>query len=271
MQNDIGIKEVIFMIIGGVLTLIIYIFITLIGESWKTVDFWVKIATIVNACAVFGVVLLRFQIKAEHERGRREKAVDLLLAWNNSLKKETSLARKTVESFSFEQCQSLFRQEAFQVNKKQYKSILEIMDYDEGDRKEHKQQKAQEEQRAQPESVEQVNQIEPVKQPDKKKNESNDKEDTELDEGEVSKLRWLVLTYLNELESILVAWQYSVANRKIIEAQFSFLFNDANGCNALSNFRKACGGQSCYPAIESFAAHVQREKENKLINEGNVA
>lgn len=260
MQKDIGKKEIIFMIIGGILTLTIYIFLTLIGESWKEVDFWVKVATIVNACAVLGVILLRFQIKAEHERGRREKAVDLLLAWNNSVKKETSSARKAVESFSFEQCQSLFNQEVFKVNKKQHKFILEIMDKEEKKAyKKLKEQKKQEKQEKQ------------EKRTEKNKDESNDKENITLSEGEISKLRWLVLTYLNMLESILVAWQYSAANRKIIEAEFSFLFNDANGCNALSNFRKICGGPLGYPAIESFAAHIQLEKQKKLVNEGNVA
>ena len=260
MQKDIGKKEIIFMIIGGILTLTIYIFLTLIGESWKEVDFWVKVATIVNACAVLGVILLRFQIKAEHERGRREKAVDLLLAWNNSVKKETSSARKAVESFSFEQCQSLFNQEVFKVNKKQHKFILEIMDKEEKKAyKKLKEQKKQEKQEKQATRTENKN------------DESNDKENITLSEGEISKLRWLVLTYLNMLESILVAWQYSAANRKIIEAEFSFLFNDANGCNALSNFRKICGGPLGYPAIESFAAHIQLEKQKKLVNEGNVA
>lgn len=108
---------------------------------------------------------------------------------------------------------------------------------------------------------------------DENKNRLDDAKDLELvdlNEGEISKLRWLVLSYLNMFESILVAWQYSAANRKIIEAQFSYLFDPANGSDALSNFRRACGGTSCYPAIEAFAAHVQKEKQKRLIKKGNI-
>ena len=229
-------SSIIFGGIGLLLGLFINNFIIANKELWQNVDLWVKIATIINACAVFGVSLLWFQIKAEHERSRREKAVDLLLKWNDSLKKETSLARKIVEGFSLEQCRCLYKQESFKVSGKHYKTILEIMECHEDQDKE-----------------------------------ISDDNDADLTQGEISKLRWLVLSYLNMFESILVAWQYSVADRGIIEAQFSYLFDTAHGYDALSNFRMACGGESSYPAIESFTAHVRDEQRKRLIKKGNVA
>ena len=42
-------------------------------------------------------------------------------------KKETSLARKIVEGFSYEQCRYLYKQESFGVSLKQYPLILEVM------------------------------------------------------------------------------------------------------------------------------------------------
>ncbi|SCM82461.1 hypothetical protein KL86SPO_50232 [uncultured Sporomusa sp.] len=100
MQVYVGRKKSLFFICGLIIGLIINNFISSNNVIWQNIDSWVKIATIINAFAVFGVILLWFQIKAEHERDRREKTVDLLLAWNESLKKETSLARKIVEGFS---------------------------------------------------------------------------------------------------------------------------------------------------------------------------
>ena len=59
-----------------------------VSDYFKPViDFMVQINPIINTFALGGVILLWIQIKAEHERSRREKAVYLLLKWNDSLKK----------------------------------------------------------------------------------------------------------------------------------------------------------------------------------------
>lgn len=44
-----------------------------------------------------------------------------------------------------------------------------------------------------------------------------------LNRRQAKKLRWHVILYLNLLESILVSWQYSVADREIIEQELPFL------------------------------------------------
>lgn len=86
----------------------------------------------------------------------------------------------------------------------------------------------------------------------------------------VSKLRWLVMTYLNILESILVAWQYSIVDREIIEHQFSYLFSSERGHSALSKFRSAAGGEKSFPAIEIFANHIEEKKKSILKEKANI-
>ena len=207
-----------------------------VSDYFKPViDFMVQINPIINTFALGGVILLWIQIKAEHERSRREKAVDLLLKWNDSLKKETTAARRVVEEFTPDQCRCLYKEEPFCVNKKQYKAIFKIMN-DDGC----------------------------------KEAEEDEAEQHKLNPEEISKLRWLTISFLNMFESILVAWQYSVADRSIIEAQFSYLFDGSKGYAALNNFKMACGEGACYPAIEVFAVHVQEKKYEALIEKGNV-
>ena len=266
-------------------------FIDMNNGLWLQLDFWVKIATIINAFTILGVIGLCWQVKAEHERSRREKAVDLLLKWNDSLKKETSSARKIVQAFSIEQCRSLVKQEKFIVSRKDYDSILILMEKKEAEtiKKTDTAKEAEIVKKADTvkeaeivKKADTVKEAETVKKADTVKEAETVKEtepkinyDTsdkvQLSAREVSKLRWLVISYLNLFESILVAWQYSVADREIIEAQFSYLFDLTNGCDALSTYRQACGGENSYPAIEVFSAHVQEQKHKKLINKKNVA
>lgn len=88
---------------------------------------WADVATILGALAVVGISiqvrLTQIQIKADHERGRREKTVDLLVEWDKRLKKESALARKIIECLTEEQCREVVAQQKLQVPKK-LKSLL---------------------------------------------------------------------------------------------------------------------------------------------------
>lgn len=233
MQKDLKKNSLIYIFVIFCLGWFAKYFAEITSGLWQDIDFLVKIATIVNAGAVFGVGLIWFQIKTGHESKRREKSVDLLLKWNESLKRETSAARKIVEGLNKEQCISLFNQEEFIVTEKQENLIKKLL-------------------------------VETIADG------AIDK-DRRLNSTIVLKLRWLTVSYLNLLESILIAWQYSVVDREIIESQFSYLFDASNGCDGLSLFREVCGDDESYPAIKVFCAHIKGEKERKLISKGNVA
>ncbi len=64
----------------------------------------------------------------------------------------------------------------------------------------------------------------------------NDNGEIELSVTQASELRWHAISYLNSLEAVLVAWQYSVIDREIIERQFSYLFRPEQGHAALKYF-----------------------------------
>ncbi len=192
-----------------------------------------QIASIIGSLAIIAVGVQVFlgykQLKADHERSRREKSIDLLVEWNKSLKSESSLSRKIIESLSEEQCRDVMSESAASVPLK-LKGKLEKI-------------------------------FEDIKE---------EGGSIKLTASQSSTLRWHVITYLNSLEFILAAWQYSIVDRRIIEDEFSFLFSSAEGHEALKEFREAAGGGDSFPAIEVFASHIQEKRRKKLINKSNI-
>ena len=195
-----------------------------------------QVATIIGALAIIGIVfqsyLARKVLKADHERSRRERAVELLQDWSKNIEKEQTWARKLVEKLNSEQCRGLFAQQVFSVP-------IEL--------KQH---------------LEQFFEI---------KQEQTKNEIICLTEKQVVSLRWFVVSYLNLLESILVAWQYGIVSREIIEHEFSFLFSPEEGLSALQEFRTAAGGEKSFPAIELFANHLKQKRKQILIKKSEIA
>jgi len=195
-----------------------------------------NIATIIGSIAVIGVFvqiwLTKKQLKTDHERSRREKSVELLIEWSKNLKEDTSLARKIVETLDDEECRNLYNQEDVKVSEKYSDSLRKIL------------------------SIEKLEAKDGI---------------VLLSGDKVSKLRWHVMTYLNMLESILVAWQYSIVDRQIIEHQFSYLFSPEQGHEALKKFRVATGGEKSFPAIEIFTNHLEEKRRSILKEKSNVA
>jgi len=200
-----------------------------------------QIATIISSLIIIGIgfqVYIAYrQLKSDHERSRREKAVELLVEWNRGLKSESSLSRKIIEVLNEEQCREIMAESSLHLPSKLADKLSNIF-------------------------------------PDMEKNTPKDSgsEDNAifLSASQSSKLRWYAITYLNSLEFILVAWQYSIVDRKIIEDEFSFLFRPAEGHEALKKFRDAAGGGNSFPAIEVFANHIEEKRRKKLINKSNV-
>lgn len=197
---------------------------------------WANIATITASLAVIGVVFQVYlayrQLKADHERSRREKSVDVLVEWSKNLKKEGSIARKIIECLSEEQCRELLKQQEFKISSKHQSLLAELF--------------SEQELRMEGEHI-------------------------VISEAQSSELRWHAISYLNALEFTLVAWQYAVVDKEIIESQFAYLFRPADGHELLKNFRKAANGEESYPAIEVFTAHVTEKRRRNLISKANIA
>lgn len=196
---------------------------------------WATIAQALFACGILVQIShSRIELQADHERSRREKSVEILTNWTQNLKEEGPIARKILEKLSEEQCREVFNGLPLKVDKKHETLVAQF--FGEG------------------------------------RIDTSDEADFILLKEELARsLRWHAVTYLNSLELVFVSWQYSIVDREIIESQFTYLFDPSNGHEMLKHFRKAAGGGVAYPAIEIFAAHVQKKRSERLIQKTIVA
>ncbi|WP_308888062.1 hypothetical protein [Neisseria subflava] len=213
-------------------------------EMPSTLNEWADIAIIIG----LGYAILQFQLgkkqmSADYERSRREKSVELLMEWSKLLKRENSAARKIIDTLSEEQCRKILQQQKVRVSKEHKELLFELL-YSESSK---------------------LTAVEL----DGGLVEGDDY--FELSESDSSKLRWAAVNYLNALEFVLVAWQYSIVDRDIIEHQFSYLFKPADGYELMKHFRKAAGGEETFPAIEIFTEHLNNKRRESLQSKANIA
>lgn len=83
-----------------------------------------SIIALVNIIMAFTIFLAWKQIKADHERSRREAAIQLISSWVSTLTQRASAARKLVDAFTFDQAKALFNQEGFELDSK-YSGLID--------------------------------------------------------------------------------------------------------------------------------------------------
>jgi len=172
--------------------------------------------------------LLRRQLAADHERSRRELTLNLLQHWNSSITPVTAAAEKIVHRLNDEQCRELANLRSFKLSAT-HRPLLETC-------------------------LSEVlggEELKPV----------NDQ--IELTEKQVTRLHFLISDYLNETEAVILGWHQSIADRDIIEREFSFLYDEAKGKDALTRYRKASGGHENYPALEKFMEALRERKQSE--------
>jgi hypothetical protein len=175
--------------------------------------------------SLIAIVLSLITLYRCHERSRRTEAINLLLFWSTSLNHKSSLARKYVEKLSKEQIKSLCEQEEVIFEEKD-KGLC--------------------------------NQIKELL------NIGDNHDNCKLTRSESAELRFLNISYLNTLESILTAWRHMVVDTEIIEEQFSYLINFKKGYEILKDFRQEEGGRDTYPSIEKFCEHLESKGKPKI-------
>lgn len=231
------------------------------------------VALLISALSLGSIYLLILQLKSEHEKARREKACELLQTWSKELREETNLAKKIVEKFTKEQCRKLYMEEKFKVSCALYNDIVEVTNTKSESRIERQQKdKGMSILWEEDEEDDKYDEYFKIKSAnpsyacglDDCVGSGDCEQEIELTKRQVRKLRHCIISYLNLLESILVAWQYSIADREIIEDQFSFLFSPKEGHNALQDYRIACGAEEAYPAIAIFCMHLESKAKKKL-------
>lgn len=83
------------------------------------------VTVIIALLALKQVQLLRMQIKTDHERSRRHRAVEDLNDWNSHLTEGITSARRLVETFSPEQLEAVKGGRSFKLPKK-YRAIADV-------------------------------------------------------------------------------------------------------------------------------------------------
>lgn len=171
--------------------------------------------------------------KNMHDERRREKTVEIMMQWHTASSKESRMAELIVNDFSSEKCRCLYNNQRFKVRKRTYYKICECCG-------------------------------KPIAQ----KNIFFKKDNTDESywiEGELlNQLRWNVTSYLNNLEIVFVAYHQGIVDKKIIEAQFSFLYHPEKNKNALSTYRSIAGDGNSYPAIELFIRKLQKNHQTEI-------
>lgn len=171
----------------------------------------------------YQTILLKRQLHADHERSRRETTVQLIQQWSRSITPVTSAAQWLVQKFDKEQCRKLADLLPLKV-KAEHMALLETC------------------------------------LADVLGNERLQEENgfIQLNERCVTRLRYLVVEYLNETEAVLLAWHISIADRELVEREFQCLVRPEKGMDALENLREAFGGKRAFPAIDAFAAKIRK-------------
>lgn len=190
---------------------------------------WISVMTILISITaiIISAVTALYTIRKDHERSRREKALELVMQWSTNLSnnRKSSLARKYVEKFDEKQARSLINQEEIVFNENETELCSKIR---------------------------KLLSVNP---------EVSKEYERKLTVEESSELRWIIICYLNMLESVLSASHHGVADIDIIREQFQYLYNPANGDYVLEKIRKACPG--CYPATDDFYENIKSKSSSE--------
>lgn len=182
-----------------------------------------SIGVVAQILTALGIGIAVFQLKADHDKSRREFAARLIWEWTLNIRRNSKISTKFVDQLNANECKAIFNQETFTVSKN-HKSILEAIisgteykvEIDDGS--------------------------------------------IVIDISLSSYLRSTVTGYLNLLESVFVAWHHKVGDRKIIEQQFRFLINPEGENIFLHTYLDICGGSKHYPMITEYVAYLRKNE-----------
>lgn len=171
------------------------------------------------------IKIVKQQNKEHYESLRRENTVKIITEWNNSLRKESRLAEKIVAKFDKEQCKALYNYNSLSVNKNSFNLICQLCS-----EKSDSCKKCQVDKKTKMYIIDNIPETE---------------------------LRGYVVSYLNNLEIVAIAWQQAIVDRKMLEQQFSFLYNASNDKSALETYREIAGNGHSYPVLKLFYEKIK--------------
>lgn len=190
--------------------------------------------TVAIVAGASSVILVWRQLKADHERSRRERSLDLMSDWNNARYRSDSAADIVllVEELDDKQSSSLWKKEPIEFDNT-LKPIIDVIA-----------------------SV--FNQEDSI---------SKDGDSFILGQPLVSLMKADLTHYLNSLEIIATAWRHHAVDRDIIEEEFVAIFSSRLSRMSYDVFRKESG---VYPSIHELCQFMNN-KDNMRENKKPIA
>lgn len=214
------------------------------GLSMTTEQYNLISANIMGVSAVISLVALFFacfqlwQIRKNRQKqfdqSRREMTVKMVTFYVKNTNKETRAVEKIVSGFTDEQCQDLYNCSPFVIDEKTKNRICQICP--------HKQE------------------CEKFKNVFRHKCQLKKGDKYIIDGTVLQFIRSNIISYLNNLECVLLSWQLGIVEQSVIEEQFMFLDKKRQREKALETFRMIAGSGRSYPAIEKFYQHLEQKR-----------
>lgn len=187
------------------------------------------ISATAEAITALGLILAYLQLRethkqvlADHERSRREGAVQYLLVWTNGVSRPTSSASRVADSLDFDACQRIVQRQEVEIDVFHRELITTCFPVGTVFREEGKR--------------------------------------IILNVQQSAEVRSLLIKHLNLLETVLCAWWYGSVRKDIIEKEFAYLLEPREGRTLLKYFRQASGDHK-YPAIAAFELHMSKQRQ----------
>jgi hypothetical protein len=203
--------------------------------SYEYITTWILIATVV--VAAISAILVWKQLRADHERSRRELAMNILRDWSNSLEVETASVLRFVRLLNVEQCEKLEDRKPFTVESSEETAALLkaclVFRFPE------------------------VNM-------DQQFDHNLSNKTITINSIYSGYIRFITAKFLNNLESVMVAWYENIAQPGIIEGQFEFLRKDPKAHLAtlrgvIANNNSADG----FPCLTRFLENLKPKYSNR--------
>lgn len=194
---------------------------------------WIMSITAIISCAsiIFAAITILYGHKKEkdhYDSYRRLNTINFMSNWNHSLADKIKKSEKIVNTFDLKTCRKLYNLEPVELEKNEFDCVCELCSKNNGTCK------------------------------DCIVTKKGSKEPHYILKGTpVHELRGYTISYLNNLEILLLAWKLDIVDKDTISKQFKYLYNPSLQRNALENFRRVASNGLAYPVIDEFIKDLE--------------
>ena len=191
-------------------------------DTWTAAEWGTWASVFVQGGIVAMIVVAFRQMKADHERSRRERVLDLMQFWTSSIvphAKRVYAARDLVAQLEHKQCEALWRAEDLKLDSKHELHLLLTLGISEGDLKK-----------------------------------TSDGEFLVIPKEKTLQIREVLAFYMNCLEVVFCAWRHNIGDSAFLSEEFGALLATPDGRYPLDEIRSATGK---YPSIAAYIIHAK--------------